>query len=148
MTGFGETDACVGLCYYMKLLELQKRKREEALADPNTKRRVSQIGTVIACSGNNVGRLVQSQTTPKPVKMPYEKPYPWERSTETPCVGLCYYYKKKGLPNPFEEWFNPPPPPSEEEDGEDEEGKKGEEEDDQGEQDGGKDKGTKKTKST
>ncbi len=51
--------------------------------------------------------FIQSQTTPKPVKIPYAKPYPWERtSTEAPCVGLCYFYRKNGMANPHQEWFD------------------------------------------
>lgn len=36
----GETDACVGLCYYMKILEIEKRKRQDILDDPKKRRKV------------------------------------------------------------------------------------------------------------
>ena len=34
------------------------------------------------------------------------EPYPWEKPTKKPCVGLCYYYKKNGLPNPWDKVLN------------------------------------------
>ncbi len=57
-SGFGETDACVGLCYYMKLLELNKRKREEVMAKPPKMRK--EVRIIAFLCGKTKGSTINS----------------------------------------------------------------------------------------
>ena len=60
--GFGETDACVGLCYYMKLLELNKRKREEVMAKPPKMRK--EVRIIAFLCGKMKGSSINSKLNP------------------------------------------------------------------------------------
>ncbi len=39
LIGYGASDACVGLCHYMRILEMAEKKRKATLADPELRRK-------------------------------------------------------------------------------------------------------------
>lgn len=89
----------MGLCYYLKVLEAERKKNEPVTEkvreeEEQGRRRNSYDDDDYSGSGQ-----AEPEVTTKKFVNPIIKFY---GPTKKPCVGLCYHYKRLGLPNPYE----------------------------------------------
>ena len=119
----GNPDACVGLCYYLKVQALktqtksaQKQKKSSKLSgikkqsfttEPTTIYGTITTTAIPSRAPTITDTTYPTTTTTRPTgremaatmaKVATDVPTQPRR----PCVGLCYYFRSKGLPNPYE----------------------------------------------
>ncbi len=105
-TRSGKKRACVGLCYYLKLLTLNSTSTTTTTPTPSPFRSSyyesehhEEDYDDGSGSGSGSGSSEEESdiSTTKKYVNPIIKFY---GTTAKPCVGLCYYYKELGLPVP------------------------------------------------